>query len=191
MFTTPSSNGSLMSFSNESAATVGQLMGALSSALSAQANTARASARAVGSAISSGIAGGIWSGSAAVITAAIRVAQAAIAAAKQALGIHSPSSVFREEVGLMAMKGLGEGFLKGQKEQARVIQNASRYLTGEARSGTIVASTDSRRTYNRNSTVNLNVDKLQIRDEQDIRSLAVEIASLTRQQQRGTGLRMA
>jgi len=30
-----------------------------------------------------------------------------------------------------------------------------------------------------------------IRDEQDIRSLAVEIATLTRRQQRGKGLRMA
>ena len=91
----------------------------------------------------------------------------------------------------MAMKGLGEGFLEGQKEQARVIRNAARYLTGEAKGSMIVGSTDSRRTYNHNSTVNLNVEKLQVRDEQDIRSLAVEIASLTRQQQRGTGLRMA
>jgi len=35
------------------------------------------------------------------------------------------------------------------------------------------------------------VEKLYVRDEQDIRSLAVEIASLTKRQQRGKGLRMA
>ena len=91
----------------------------------------------------------------------------------------------------MAMKGLGEGFLRGEKEQAAIIRNAARYLTGEARGSVIAGSTDRRRTYNHNSTVNLNVDSLQVSDAQDIRSLAEEIASLTRQQQRGAGLRMA
>ena len=47
------------------------------------------------------------------------------------------------------------------------------------------------KTYNQNSTVNLNVDSLQVRDSQDVHSLAVEIASLTKRQQRGKGLRLA
>ena len=37
----------------------------------------------------------------------------------------------------------------------------------------------------------IQVQQMVVRDEQDIRSLAVEIASLTRRQQRGKGLRMA
>lgn len=37
----------------------------------------------------------------------------------------------------------------------------------------------------------IQVDKLYVRDEQDIRSLAVEIATLTRRQQRGKGMRLA
>jgi len=45
--------------------------------------------------------------------------------------------------------------------------------------------------YNNTSSVNLSGNNFYIRDEQDIRSLAVEIATLTRRQQRGRGLRMA
>ena len=52
-------------------------------------------------------------------------------------------------------------------------------------------STDNRKTYNNTSSVNLSGNNFYIRDEQDVRSLAIEIATLTRRQQRGRGLRMA
>ncbi len=65
-----------------------------------------------------------------------------------------------------------------------------RYLTNEAREGAIVAgSTDNRKTYNQTSTVNLNVSSMSIRDQQDIQSLAIEIAALTKRRQVGKGLR--
>ena len=41
------------------------------------------------------------------------------------------------------------------------------------------------------ASVNLAGNSFYIRDQQDIRSLAVEIAALTKRQQRGRGLRMA
>ena len=75
---------------------------------------------------------------------------------------------------------------------ARVIRNASRFLTSEAREGAIVqSSSDNRRTYNNNVSSTIQVQQMVVRDEQDVRSLAVEIAMLTRRQQRGKGLRMA
>ena len=78
------------------------------------------------------------------------------------------------------------------KEQAKVIRNASRFLTGEAREGSIVTnSSDNRKTYNNNVSSTIQVQQMVVRDEQDVRSLAVEIATLTRRQQRGKGLRMA
>lgn len=81
---------------------------------------------------------------------------------------------------------------KEAKEQAQIIRNAARYLTGEAREGAIVTnSTDNRRTYNQNVSSTIQVQQMVVRDEQDIKSLAVEIAALTRRQQRGKGLRMA
>ena len=53
-----------------------------------------------------------------------------------------------------------------------------------------IAGTEAK-TYNNTSSVNLSGNNFYVRDEQDIRSLAIEIATLTRRQQRGRGLRMA
>ena len=139
-----------------------------------------------------GLRAGILAGRAGVISAMRSAAREAVNAAKKELKIKSPSQVFRDEVGVMTMRGFGAGVLKESKEQARVIRNASRFLTGEAREGAIVqSSSDNRRTYNNNVSSTIQVQQMVVRDEQDIRSLAVEIATLTRRQQRGKGLRMA
>ena len=140
----------------------------------------------------SGLAAGIRAGRSGVISAMKSAAQAAVAAAKAQLQIHSPSRVFRDEVGVMTMKGLGEGILKESKEQAKVIRNASRFLTGEAQAGTIATSnTTNNKTYNQDSSVNFTGSTFYIRDEKDVQSLAIEIASLTKRRQRGRGLKMA
>ena len=139
-----------------------------------------------------GLKAGINAGRSGVISAMRSAARAAVNAAKSELKIHSPSEVFEDEVGVMTMRGFGQGVLKESKEQARVIRNASRFLTGEAKNSAIAYNTsDNRRTYNQQSSVNLSGNTFYVRDEQDIRSLAVEIATLTRRQQRGKGLRMA
>ena len=73
-----------------------------------------------------------------------------------------------------------------------VIRNAARDLTGEAKAGSIMTtSNDNRRTYNQQSTISFEGSNFYINDRQDAYALAVEIASLTRRQQRGKGLRMA
>ena len=139
-----------------------------------------------------GLRAGIIAGRSGVISAMRSAARAAVNAAKAELKIHSPSEVFEDEVGVMTMRGFGLGVEKEAKEQARIIRNATRYLTGEAREGAIVTnSTDNRRTYNQNVSSTIQVQQLVVRDQQDIHSLAVEIASLTRRQQRGHGLRLA
>lgn len=138
-----------------------------------------------------GLKAGINSGKSGVVSAMRSAAKAAVNAAKSALKIASPSGVFRDEVGVMTMRGFGEGVLQESKEQAKVISNAARYLTTAAQGGIGSASYDNRRTYNQNTTSTIQVDKLYVRDEQDIRSLAVEIATLTRRQQRGKGMRLA
>ena len=138
-----------------------------------------------------GLKAGINSGKSGVVSAMRAAAKAAVNAAKSALKIASPSGVFRDEVGVMTMRGFGEGVLQESKAQAKVISNAARYLTTAAQGGIGSASYDNRRTYNQNTTSTIQVDKLYVRDEQDIRSLAVEIATLTRRQQRGKGMRLA
>ena len=139
-----------------------------------------------------GLRAGILAGRSGIISAMRSAAREAVNAAKKELKIKSPSQVFRDEVGVMTMRGFGAGVLKESKEQAKVIRNASRFLTGEAREGTIVqSSSDNRRTYNNNVSSTIQVQQMVVRDEQDVRSLAVEIATLTRRQQRGKGMRFA
>lgn len=147
--------------------------------------------RPVGVNAMNGLKAGINAGRSGVISAMRSAAQAAVNAAKSELKIKSPSGVFRDEVGRMAMRGFGEGALEESRKQAKVIQNAARYLTGAAQAGIGGNSYDNRRTYNQNASSTIQVAQMIVRDEQDIRSLAIEIASLTRQQQRGKGLRFA
>ena len=148
--------------------------------------------RSVGVNAMGGLKAGINAGTAGVVAAMRAAAQSAVAAAKKQLKIASPSGVFRDEVGRMTMKGFGQGVLLESRQQAKIVQNAARYLTGEAKSGSIsTTSNDNRRTYNQSSNVNLSGNTFYVRDEQDIKSLAIEIAALTKRRQRGRGLRMA
>ena len=139
-----------------------------------------------------GLVAGINAGRSGVISAMRSAARAAVDAAKSELQIHSPSKVFEREVGVMTMKGMGKGVTEEAKRQARVMANATRYLTGEAKEGAIgLTQTDNRKTYNQTSSVNLSGNNFYIRDETDIRSLAVEIATLTKRQQHGKGMRVS
>ena len=148
--------------------------------------------RSIGINAMSGLRNGIISGQSGVVAAMRTAARAAVNAAKSELKINSPSRVFEDEVGSMTMKGFGKGVLEEAKRQARIVSNAARYLTGEARESAIgYTGIDNRKTYHQTSSVNLSGNTFYVRDETDIRSLAIEIASLTKQQQRGKGLRMA
>lgn len=156
------------------------------------ANLTGTTLRSVGVNAMAGLKAGINAGRSGVISAMRSAARAAVTAAKSELKINSPSGVFRDEVGRMSMKGFGQGVILESKEQAKVIQNAARFLTGEAKAGSIsTTSNDNRRTYNQSSNVNLSGNTFYVRDEQDIKALAIEIAALTKRQQRGRGLRMA
>lgn len=174
-------------FSGDAAATVANLESAISAAFMTS------SLRSVGLNAMFGMAAGVRAGQSAVIAAMRSAAQNAVAAAKNALQIHSPSRVFRDEVGAMTMKGFGQGVLQETKEQAQIIRNASRYLTSEAGSSAVAATNDNRKTYNTDNSTSFSFAgaTFQIRSEQDVRDLAVEIATLTRRNQRGRGLRMA
>lgn len=174
-------------FSGDAAATMANLESALNAAFTAN------STRSVGLNAMFGMAAGVRAGQSAVIAAMRSAAQNAVAAAKNALQIHSPSRVFRDEVGAMTMKGFGQGVLQETKEQAQIIRNASRYLTTEAGSSAVAATNDNRKTYNTDNSTSFSFAgaTFQIRSEQDVRDLAVEIATLTRRNQRGRGLRMA
>lgn len=179
-------------------AMTGHSMTATGSSIASSVRTAVASSlttntlRSAGVNAMLGLTAGINAGRSGVISAMRSAARAAVSAAKSELKIKSPSRVFRDDVGRMTMRGFGEGVLRESKVQARVIRNAARYLTGEAKESAVAYSNnDNRRTYNNSVNSTIQVAQMVVRDEQDIRSLAVEIATLTRRQQRGKGLRFA
>ena len=173
-------------FTGEASLLAGRLSSAVSAAMPASL------LRPAGLNAMLGLTAGINAGRSGVISAMRSAARAAVNAAKSELQIHSPSKVFEDEVGVMTMRGWGRGVLKESKAQAKIIRNAARYLTGEAKAGSITTtSNDNRRTYNQQSTISFEGSNFYINDRQDAYALAVEIASLTRRQQRGKGLRMA
>lgn len=177
-------------FTTDAGSMASNLESTLTAALSDALNAS--TLRSIGVNTMAGLAAGIRTGQAGVVSAMRTAARAAVFAAKRELKIASPSGVFRDEIGRMTMKGFGQGVLMESKAQAKTIQNAARFLTDEAKSGSVAYSTsDNRKTYNQQSSVNLSGNTFYVRDEQDIRSLAVEIATLTKRQQRGKGLRMA
>ena len=181
-------SGVLTSYSM--AATGSSVAANVKSAVSGSLNAS--TLRPVGVNAMAGLKAGILAGRSGVIAAMRSAARDAVNAAKRELKIKSPSGVFRDEVGRMAMRGFGQGALLESKNQAKVIQNAARYLTGAAQGGIGGANSyDNRKTYNQNASTTIQVDKLVVRDAQDVRSLAIEIAGLTKRQQRGKGMRFA
>ena len=139
--------------------------------------------------MASGLASGILSGQSGVVSAMMAVTEAALVAARKSLGINSPSRVFRDEVGEMMMAGLGEGVLQSTEEQAKIIRNATRYLTGEAAGAAVVPVTNSKTMNSYDDSITFSGNEFSIRSEQDIRDLAREIAALTKRQQAGKGTR--
>ena len=173
-------------FGGDAATMASNLFAAASAAL------AGSKFRPIGVQAMAGLTAGINVGRSGVVSAMRSAAKAAVNAAKAQLKIHSPSQVFEDEVGVMTMRGWGVGVLKETKKQAKTIRNATRYLTGEALNGSVSpVNNDNRRTYNQNSSISFAGSNFYVADSQDAYALAIEIASLTRRQQRGRGLRMA
>ena len=104
--------------------------GAVNSAVAA-ASSAASKATAVGTQFSAGIASGIRSGRAAVVQAAISVAQAALRATKAALQISSPSKL-TEGFGRFFDQGLSVGIDEGTGEVVRSAVRLADRVAGAA-----------------------------------------------------------
>ncbi len=81
--------------------------------------------RQVGAMLASGLAGGISAGQSGVVNAILGSVNAAIGAAKNRLGIRSPSQLFRDEVGRMIMTGWADGIADGTGETVAAAQGAA------------------------------------------------------------------
>ena len=87
----------------------------------------------VGYNISAGIASGVLGGSSLISSAAVSAARSALAAAKRALGVHSPSRVFRDQVGRMIPAGIAQGIAGQTVQVEKTIHMQSEKLVQAAR----------------------------------------------------------
>lgn len=160
---------------------------AVSTALSAAMPAT--SFKAIGFNAMLGLASGIRLGRPSVISAMRSAAQAAVAAAKSALQIKSPSRVFRDEVGVMMMRGLGEGVKSELEHQQRIIANAARYLADTAVFGGTVSGWSSKTTNNdnRNQSANINIETYNANGEDDVDRLMRRLNARSRSMSRGYG----
>lgn len=141
----------------------------------------------IGVSIAEGVAKGIANGTYKVENAMVAMAKKALKAAKDALVIESPSRLMRDEVGVMIPRGAVAGIEEETKRQQKAVQNAFRALVQPALAGAQGGVTTNSRVYHQNSTVSLAGANIVVRDQQDIRALALELNSLQIAQQRALG----
>lgn len=89
----------------------------------------------VGSSIVSGIKSGISNGWSTLTSWIKQKAQSLLSAAKSALGINSPSRLFRDEVGLNIGLGIGEGVEKSESSVLKSVTGVADAIAGEMNSG--------------------------------------------------------
>ena len=82
----------------------------------------------IGSQIIQGLVNGIMSGVSSVVSAIGNVVSSAVSAAKNFLGIHSPSRVFRDQIGWMITQGMALGIKKGEQQVLTVADQLNNKL---------------------------------------------------------------
>ena len=137
----------------------------------------------IGANFGQGLYNGLKSKMASSLSLARQYANQITATFQKAWDQHSPSRVARHLTEMF-----GAGLEQGMADWPVV---SERLLDGDildARRGVeqVVNNTTDSRNFSTSSTIN--VERLQVHDEQDIRSLAIEIANLARRQQRGRGI---
>jgi hypothetical protein len=108
----------------ESSVKVGHEIGKIPGIISQSRELTESRAKALGAGISTGIALGVSGGQSSVITAATNVALAGIGAAKAALGMRSPSRVFRD-IGLNISESMGLGIEDGMTSVTESMQRVA------------------------------------------------------------------
>lgn len=96
----------------------------------------------IGSNICEGIKSGITSGWQALKTKVGEVAKSLLDKAKSALGIHSPSRLFRDIVGLNIGYGIGEGIVDSEKSVVGKVSDLAGAIAAECNAGTYTFGAD-------------------------------------------------
>ena len=130
-----------------------------------------------------GVAAGVRAGQSGVVESIKQALEAAVAAARQAMDINSPSGVY-EKIGSYMAQGLDVGWTKKIKEvKNKVSSNLIDFMPNRDSFGN---SIDNSRQYS-NVSVNLYVDHINNGSNRDVRTLAKELNFMMKQQQAGKG----
>jgi phage-related protein len=105
--------------------------------------------KSIGDNIIEGIANGIKSGASAIASAAKKAAKSALDAAKDFLGIHSPSTVMRDEVGRWIPEGMAEGIYKNETSAIAAMKALTKQTAGTLQSELIVGVSKGQNSLNR------------------------------------------
>ncbi len=103
--------------------------------------------------ISAGIASGVRGGSGLITGAARAAAAAALSSAKASLGIHSPSRVFRDQVGRMIPSGIALGIESATPEAQAAITLSADKLLGAANAAVRPTVSEAARAYVTQNTI--------------------------------------
>lgn len=140
----------------------------------------------IGQQFGAGLAAGLNARLPGIVNSAKAAAQQIVDAFRDAWQMHSPSKVAEGLTGMFG-KGLEKGMDHWPTVSKRLLQDDLDTLySGGRRASEVVEKTINN---DNTSAVNLTGNNFYVRDDQDVRSLAVEIATLTKRQQRGKGLR--
>jgi septal ring factor EnvC (AmiA/AmiB activator) len=116
-----------------------------------------ASWKAVGEAIIDGIKEGVLNAAKRLARAVVDAAKAALDAAKKFLGVKSPSTVFRDQVGLM----IGAGMAEGIKDSSSLVDAAMSQLSKKMTADATVKMNASAGRFGSDGTVTQNITGLQ------------------------------
>ena len=162
------------------------LMVGLENGLKSESVRAKLQGYSVGNNIVKGMESGLNAGRSSLINTAVSIAIATYTAMKNALGIHSPSTLFRDMIGENITAGIGEGIVSGMPDTERIIGNAAGQLLNTTE-GVVANNATTTNTSNYNTSSNLVVENMYMDSEIDVQMLAEEMAAMSRRTARGRG----
>ena len=131
----------------------------------------------IGKDLMAGIGKGITQGLTALLDTVKETAEKVVNGVKSFFGIHSPSTLFRDEIGLNMAAGIGVGFENEMDKVAKDMQNAIPTDFDTAINATASGVMSGNKTINNssNTTVNYYISDVKITSDDDIESLAYKL----------------
>lgn len=146
----------------------------------------------VGIDIIKGLANGLIDGVNIIWDKIKEMASSLLSGIKSALGIHSPSKLFRDKVGIFLAQGVGVGFVDEMDKVTKDMQNALP-TSFDTMVNADISSFSNTKNHNTsseksNSGITVIIDKVEIHNDDDIEDTAYKLALKVRQAEMALGV---